>query len=608
VKIPPGSSGEEKQRGMIFSGYGFFCLFPAFFFLALSFFSCGSGPIPKETPLPTEAPLPAKPSQPAGGNGGVVDEIRSLTEKGLPSSLLGALDIIRGRDLLSSEFGRVMVAVNVSLLRAIYPSTQAQLPASDPPVTHVYSRILKDAEKGIYTSPPQNSTDYLEYILPFLAYYPAAGGRSVPADRYLSALPDLVNGGKLNNDSVLAGFFMGIVYEQTGQLGSALAQFSHSWDLFPECYPAALGIARVMEAQGRMEETMRFLQDLVVRFPDNLQVKRQLALAYYHNADWSRAETAVAEILQRDPRDGEFVLMRAHILVEQGQFIQAQAPLDIYASIDPNNRLYLFLRARVQAEGYHNRDAALNYLRSILRSSAAAGDAADQKTANLLSAVSVYAARLMMESSRQEDQTEGRDLLTRLLTVPNPSLEVVSLALDEAIRREDWKEGQGYLTRLLKERRSSRDLLLASLVEKGLGNNAAALAYARELYERDRTNEEGLAAYISALIDTGRQDEAGRMIESRLNGMSGGVQKSRYYYLRSRIGKNEEQVMNDLRSSLFEDPRNLDALIAMFEIYHRRKDERRAVYYLKQALALAPDNPRLKRYETEYASALGGSF
>ena len=46
----------------------------------------------------------------------------------------------------------------------------------------------------------------------------------------------------------------------------------------------------------------------------------------------------------------------------------------------------------------------------------------------------------------------------------------------------------------------------------------------------------------------------------------------------------------------------------MFEIYHRRRDERRAVYYLKQALAIAPDNPRLRRHEAEYADALGSIF
>ena len=595
----------------------FLALFPLFF----AQISCGTSPasVPVETPLPAEVPVSPgpQPSSPPAGNGGIVDEIRYYTEKGSPSSLLRALDIIRSRDLGSTDFGRVMVAVNVVLLKTLYPSVQAEMPQSDPPITHTYTRILKDVEKGIYTPPQQNCTDYLEYVLPFLAYYPEGnpgsgearrggtegnGAGPVTPERFLSTLPDLEKGAKLNPDSVLAGYFMGIVYEYSGRLDDAFTQYSQTWEQFPECFPVALGLSRVMEAQGRKQEAVAFLQNLIVRFPDNLQVKRQLALAYYHNGEWSRAEAAVAEILQKDSRDSEFVLMRAHILVEQGQFLQAQAPLDIYARINPNNKLYLFLRARVQAEGYHNRDAALNYLRAILRSSPAAGD----KTIN--DEASLYAARLLMESSRPEDQAEGRDLLKRLLAVPDPSLEVVSLALDDAIRREAWKEAQPYLTRLLDERRSSQDLLAAATVEKGQGNNAAALSYARELYERDQTNEEGTIAYISALIDTGRQDEASKMIESRLNGMPGGVLKSRYYYLRSRLRNNEESVMNDLRSSLFEDPRNLDALISMFEIYHRRRDERRAVYYLKQALALAPDNPRLKRYETEYATVLGTAF
>jgi Tfp pilus assembly protein PilF len=279
-------------------------------------------------------------------------------------------------------------------------------------------------------------------------------------------------------------------------------------------------------------------------------------------------------------------------MVEQGQFLQAQAPLDLYSSINPNNQLYLFLRARVQAEGYRNRDAALNYLRSILRNSP--GD----------EEVAVYAARLLLASARPEDQAEGRELLRRLLGAAAPSVEVEALGLQDAIGRENWQEAQGYLNRLLERRRSSQDLLNAYTVERGLGNNARALSYARELYERDASSDEGITAYISALIDTGRQDEAGRMIEGRLSGVPGGPVKSRYYYLRSRIRTSEESVMNDLRSSLFEDPRNLSALIAMFEIYHRRRDERRAVYYLKQALALAPNNPQLRRYETEYAGLL----
>jgi tetratricopeptide (TPR) repeat protein len=488
-----------------------------------------------------------------------------------------------------------MTACNVTLLKSIYTGLQVQLPPQDPPQTHSYARILRDAERGIYTPPQAGSQDYLEYTLPFLAFYSEAGGRNASGERLLSALPDLEKAAELNGTSVLAPYFMGIVFEGGGYFDKALSQYTRAWELSPECYPAALALARLYDSLGRRQESLRLLQDLVIRFPDNFRIKRQMAIAWYNNRDWSRAEAAIAEILQRDARDGEFILMRAHVLVEQGQYLQAQPPLDLYASINSGNPLYLFLRARVQAEGYHNRDAALTYLRSLLR-----GTPDDE--------ASVYAARLLMESSRPEDQAEGRELLLRLLSSPNPSLMVVSLALQDAVRRESWREAQPHLRRLLDERRSAQDLSYAYMVEHGQGNNAAALSYARELYERDPSNEEGIITYISALIDTGRQSEAGGMIESRLSALSGGVLKSRYFYLRSRIRGAEDSVMNDLRSSLFEDPRNLNALIAMFEIYHRRRDERRAVYYLKQALALSPNNPQLKRYETEYSSLLGGAY
>ncbi|GHV91030.1 hypothetical protein AGMMS50268_15330 [Spirochaetia bacterium] len=539
----------------------------------------------------------------------MADEIRSLTESGVPSSLLRALDLIRSRDLGSGEFGRIMTVVNTTLIQRLYPDMRPQIPNLDPPPTHVYARILREAERGNYTPPSAGSKDYLEYVLPFLVFYLEAGSggdparAALPADRLLSALPDLLRASELNGDSVLAPYFLGIVYERAQRIPEARVAYNKAYDLSRECYPAVLGLARILNQSGQKEESLKMLSDLVIRYPDNITIKRQLALAYYQDGDWSRAEPAIAEILQRDSRDGEFILMRAHVLVEQGQFPQAQAPLDLYASINPNNRLYLFLRARVQAEGYRNRDAALNYLRSILRSSAAGNSGGGSL---LDDEVSVYAVRLLMESSRIEDQNEGRDLLRRLMGAPNPSLAVINLAIQDAVRRENWREAQGYLSQLLAGRRSPQVLLFAYTVERGLGNNAAALSYARELYEGNPQNDEAIAAYISALIDTGRQGEAGSMIETRLASASGGAVKSRYYYLRSRIRTNEDAVMADLRSSLFEDPRNLNALIAMFEYYHRRRDERRAVYYLKQALALAlaPDNPQLKRYETEYAAAL----
>jgi thioredoxin-like negative regulator of GroEL len=341
-----------------------------------------------------------------------------------------------------------------------------------------------------------------------------------------------------------------------------------------------------MTSQKRYQEAIKELSSALVLYPDNISIKRQLALVYYEMEDWSRAESAIAEVLQKNSKDGEFILMRARMFVEQKQFTHAQTPLDLYATINPNNALYLFLRAQVQADGYRNRDAALNYLRSML------------KSPSVDDTMSAYAAKLLMESNRQEEQKEGRDLLQKLLSKENPSLSVIDIALTDAILQKKWNEARTYIKRVLGERRSANDLFNAYTVEHGSGNNAAALSYARELYQQDTSNNDGCVAYISALIDTGRLDEAAKLIDSRLNSAQGTV-KARYYYLRSRTKTNEEARLSDLRSSLFEDPRNLNSLVTMFNIYHSRND-RRALSYLKQALAITPNDPQLRRYEKEY--------
>ena len=565
------------------------------FFLA----SCGTTDTIQETPIAVADPRQGGEGPPAGSGqnavsrpagSGIAEELRSLTESGVLSSMRRAMEFIRSRNLDGSEFGRVMNGVNIALLRRIYPDEAAGIPAPDIPQAHVYARILRAAEQGNYTSPPVGSTDYLEHVLPFLALYD-----ETRPERLLAALPDLQKARTLREDSALAPFFMGLVYERSGRPAEAKAAFTRALDVSGECYPAAIALARMAQMEGRVQEALRILLKLADTLPGNMAVKRQLAIAWYDAGDWQRAEPAIAEILRQNSRDGKFILMRAHILLEQKQYVQAQAALDLYASFNPASRLYLFLRARIQAEGFHNREQALSSFRALLRSFPGDEDAA------------VYTARLLMESSNAVEQAEGRELFQRLLGSGKPSPAALALGLQDAVNRENWLEAQNFLNRLPGGRRSSRDLYNAYLAERGLGNVSSALAYARELYERDTTNDDGITAYISALLDTGRQAEAGKMIDARLAALSGGVEKSRYYYLRSRVRSGEEAVLADLRSSLFEDPRNLSALIALFEIYHLRKDERRAVYYLKQALAIAPDNPRLRRYESEYAGLLNAA-
>jgi len=555
-----------------------------FLILALIFFSCKS--TPAKTSNSQEQPKinDERVSPPAGG---LAEEIRNLVETGLLSSAAQAQELIRSRDLGSADFGRIMNGLITVIVRRVYPDSMLTLINPDFPQTSLYNRIIREAERGVYVHPSENSTDFFEYVLPFFAV-----NNETSSELIAAALKDLLKAGELKPNSVLPSYFSGLIFERMNQFIDAEASYKKAYSISDEFYPALTSLARIMALTGKREDALAILSDLMIRYPDSLSIKRQLAVIHYENRDWLRAAPVVDDVLQNDPRNGEFLLMKAHILIEQSNFSPAGALLDTYASINPNNRMYLFLRARLQAEGNRNRDSAMNYLRSIFRTNPDDEEAV------------IYAAGLLMESQRGADQEESKALLERLRQMSGSSITVLSLSLRDAVRSENWREAQGYLNRILSARRTDQDLQDAYSIERGLNNNARALAFARELYERDTDKNEYIAVYISALIDNGRRDEASRLLESRLASASAGAVKSRYFFLRSRIQTNEEDALGDLRSSLFEDPRNLDALIAMFEIYHRRREERRAVHYLRQALAISPDNPRLKRYETEYASLL----
>ncbi|GAB1481734.1 hypothetical protein MASR2M78_05490 [Treponema sp.] len=556
--------------------------------VALLFYSCTTVEPVRSIALPIEKT--AQSNGQANKPVGIADEIRLLVEMGSPPSLLRALDLIRSRDLGETEFGRSMSSVATTFMRKLYPEILADLPAIDPPQTSSYARILRDAERGSYTPSSSTSVDYLEHVLPFIVLL-----NETRSERLVVALPDLERAAQLNPSSVLAPYFHGIVSERRALLEEALSYYNQARSYSAESYPAVVGASRILSTLGRSAESIELLSSLILRYPDNLLVKKELARSYYEKGDWSRAGSALAEVLQKDPKDLRFLLMRAHVLVEQGAFLQAQPLLDILAVSESSNRLYLLLRARVQAEGYKNRDSALTYLRSILRVSPN-----DEETAS-------YAARLLMDSSRPEDLQEGRALLARLLSLNRSSLTLTELALKDALVREAWKEAIPLSDRLLMARRSVQDLRNAYTLKRGLKDTEGALEIARELYELDTTNDDYIGLYAVSLSASGKKAEALRLIEARLVSAPSGTVKSRLFFIRSRLKTDEEGIMGDLRSSLFEDPRNLDALVAMLEIYRYRKDDRRASYYLKQALALAPDDPLLKRYQAEYMASQGGA-
>jgi tetratricopeptide (TPR) repeat protein len=215
----------------------------------------------------------------------------------------------------------------------------------------------------------------------------------------------------------------------------------------------------------------------------------------------------------------------------------------------------------------------------------------------------IYLTRLLLGSDQTVFKTEGRQILAELLAEPSPHAEVLQLALEDAIAREAWAEADEYLMETLKESPSLSGFKNALLVKKGLGDHAAAIDFARSAAAAFPDDENTRLDLIGMLVESGNRaerEEGRAMIETALTTLTTAAARSRAHYYRSRLRTNDETAVNDLRTGLLEDPRNVDALLGLIAIYDKRKDTRRVTFYLQQASVLAPDNPEVARLRLLY--------
>ena len=103
-----------------------------------------------------------------------------------------------------------------------------------------------------------------------------------------------------------------------------------------------------------------------------------------------------------------------------------------------------------------------------------------------------------------------------------------------------------------------------------------------------------MQAYVLAYSSVGSRDAVIKYIDSQIN-TSSQKMKSYLYYRRSFLQLTEEKSLADLRSSLISNPRNSDALFRLYELYYAKQDYRKAQYYLRQVVAINPNDSSFKK-------------
>ncbi|MGO8693562.1 MAG: tetratricopeptide repeat protein [Rectinemataceae bacterium] len=494
--------------------------------------------------------------------------------------------------------------------------SQPSSPASPPPSVFAPDlRLFAAAAAGLTLSPPvEVAGTALGELIPALAIFVADSREAA-----LQAQNAFDRFAQLRVPSIIPDLALGIDAERRFDWEGALSRYRRVLDVAPDVWPAVIGSGRALLALRRPVSALAILEPSSVELDDIQSFTRVYGQALYENARFAEAAGYIARVLVADPQDSQLVLIRAHLLVREGEFQQAAPLLDAYGTVDPSNRLYILLRS-LAAEGMRSREEALRWARrgltlypndpELLAAAARLlydGPSTGRDEAHSLAARAYEFTTPNVESAAGSSGTvsgagsgQAGEEQSPLLAAARKAagFEAARLLTIDAAARYQWDLAAVYLDRAT-ALGFFQDRALAATVLRRSGDWGAALAYA-ETWRRERPDSnDATEAYLRALVGEGNDKAAQDLIARLLPGATSSPFRSILYYLQSRMQKSDEAALSLLRSALIENADNPEALAAMYDILFRRKDLNRARFYLKQALTLDPGNPDLLRRQAE---------
>lgn len=500
-------------------------------------------------------------------------EVERLIALGSPSSLeevvrrLGDASILPPADAVSYGW------IAYEMARLVYPEMAGDLPPSmqAPPDTPLVMAFL-DARNGKVAT-PSTTAGMLFELFPALSVFRL---RTAAANQ--AALTAMERFDRFGVPSAAGDLARGTSLERAGDTEGALLAYTRAERNAPDCYPSTLGKARMLVAGNKGQEALVALASVPSGILESPVGRRIVAEAMYRAGRYAEALPLITRVLLDDPLDSRFVLMRAHLLVEQGQFRQASPLLDAYSSIDPGDRLYILLRARTALESAKDRNAAVVALKN--------GLARYPDDPEMM----VFAAEVFWNGDEAE-RALAVGYAERVIGVEPSSVRALGVLLAASLKAADYQAAAGYADRILSITKDFGRYGLLFEAYRGAGRTADAELMAKEWRQRDQSSESAALALARILVDKGDRAAAADLLGTLLSGKGSHTYRSTLFWLQSRIQAGEEAILASLRSALVENGSNVDALAAMTDYYIKKTDYQRARFYLKQAMALDAGRP-----------------
>ena len=504
-------------------------------------------------------------------------EVLSGVETGSPESLRSAMSALRNSKGEYVENEKVLINIATEIMKTVWPSEKITWDTPSVSSENTYLGAVDMAKRGVFDSSTGN-IDFLSILLPSLVLLNPIASGEVIGQCETSVKTALA----IRPESVLAQYLMAVLCEKKGEFKLAAEYLGSVYSVCPSVEEVSLAYVNLLRKNGEYDKALSVLKNIGGDSND-IRLLKQNAFIAFEKKDYSSAELYVARVLQQSPNDLEFVLFRAKILIEKNDYIHAVSLLDMYARQDTTSIDYLILRAKVQLDWSKNTSAATETVEKAL-----------QLYPENLEAL-MFAARI---SSVTDSPVAGKyadELTAKILQSDPNNLDALGYALDGLVQRENWQEAYAICRKIV-----SSAKMTPELVEKyvtvcvKLGKSQEAFDYVRKIYDANPDDENIMRSYVLAYCEVGNRESVLRYLDTQIATASPKM-KSFLLYRRSYIQLTENNILADLRSSLIANPRNSEALFRLYEIYYDKKDYRKAQYYLRQVVAINPNDSSVKK-------------
>jgi len=506
-------------------------------------------------------------------------------EIGSPQSIRNVISKIRKPDGKYSEEEAVLLAVLYTVMTTVWTSETVTFSMPDYLPENVYTGIIEYIGKGIFDT-NAGKTDFYTLVLPCVILC-TSSQTSYFADAEINLLEAL----EKNKDSVLAHYLLGLLYKAQKNSEKSFYHFEQAYNLDSSVFEVAFEYAKSLYDSKIFDKAFEIAVNLKNPEDTNLDLLELCGKAALAINQLDIAESYVGKLLQKEPDNSENILLRAEILFNKGEYLKVSSLLDVYAKTEKTARKYLLLRSQLQNLWNRNITAAISTISEALQLYPTDYE------------VLLYAAELASESGNKINGLAASDLIKPLKELDSENPRILQIEIDEYIRQNQWNEAYEVIEKLIKISPTVEARLSYISICIELGNVGNAYTMAKELFEENPENENIQLAYIKALIANNKADEASILIDNLLQTATSKM-KSALYYQRSRIEKSDDKKLSSLRSSLTANPRNEEALFALYQLYFNKNDYRKAQYYLKQVIALNPSNQELLELNKELESYL----